>query len=142
MIDDVAIEVIQFPFNVLDNWSLRGELIQKAKDRNKIIHTRSVFLQGLFFMDRKSNHNIVKALKSELALIDILAQKYNFTMTELAMNYCLQQHEIDNVLIGVDSLAQLQNNLNLIKNIDSEIIDAINNIKVTNTDFLNPGLWK
>ena len=44
------INLIQLPFNMLDNWCQRGESIKKAKVKGIEIHVRSVFLQGLFFM--------------------------------------------------------------------------------------------
>ena len=47
-IDDPLISVVQLPFNLLDNYSLRGRTLQKLKNNNKIIHSRSTFLQGLF----------------------------------------------------------------------------------------------
>ena len=52
VINDINIDIIQIPFNLFDNLNLRGELIIKAKSNNKIIHTRSAFLQGLFFMKK------------------------------------------------------------------------------------------
>jgi len=43
------VDTIQLPFNLLDNFSKKGELIQLAKSKNKNIHARSIYLQGLFF---------------------------------------------------------------------------------------------
>ena len=137
-----AIDLIQLPFNLLDNLSIRGELLKKAKKRNKIIHTRSAFLQGLFFKDADDENKIVQALHQELLLLNKISENEQITMASLALNYCLQEKLIDNVLIGVDSIDQLTNNLSIVgQSISSKTIEQINNIKVKNQALLNPSLW-
>ena len=42
------INLIQLPYNLFDNEYQRKEILEKVKKRNIEIHTRSVFLQGLF----------------------------------------------------------------------------------------------
>jgi len=49
VIEDDRIDVIQLPFNLFDNFNKRGSLLKLAKEKGKIIHSRSAFLQGLFF---------------------------------------------------------------------------------------------
>ena len=48
IIDDDRIDLIQIPFNILDNSKDKIDLIKKAKRKGKIVQARSVFLQGLF----------------------------------------------------------------------------------------------
>lgn len=142
LVDDTQLDVIQLPFNLLDNKSIRGELISKLKKAGKIIHTRSAFLQGLFFKNINENNNVVKGLKIELSLLNELASKSKCSLVDLALNYCLQQSEIDRVIIGIDSMKQLRENLVAASNIiETEVIEIINQIKVTNIGLLNPSLW-
>ena len=49
LVNENSITVVQLPFNLLDNISVRGNLIEKLKDQGNIIHTRSAFLQGRVF---------------------------------------------------------------------------------------------
>lgn len=136
------IDIIQLPFNLLDNFSLRGELLKKAKENDKIIHTRSAFLQGLFFMDVGSKHRVVKELRPSLVQLQLIAKEENRGMASLALNYCLQQELIDKVLIGVDSIDQLNQNLSLTENpLSEESVEKINNIIVRNRNLLNPSTW-
>ncbi len=104
-INHSAIDLIQLPFNLLDNWFLRGELIQAAKEKGKIIHTRSTYLQGLFFKEVLPDNLI--PLKPYLDEI----KNHSKHLQSLALNYPLSIPEIDGVLIGVDSLEQLKENL-------------------------------
>jgi aryl-alcohol dehydrogenase-like predicted oxidoreductase len=139
---DDNVEIIQIPFNLLDNTALRGKVLQRAKAKGKTIHTRSAFLQGLFFKDVNSENNIVQKLSNDLEQLSRIKNKSNISMAQLALNYCLQQQTIDNVLIGVDSKLQLENNLEALNHsISQEIIGEINSIKINNLDLLNPSLW-
>jgi aryl-alcohol dehydrogenase-like predicted oxidoreductase len=136
------IDIIQLPFNLFDNINLRGDILEKAKSKGKTIHTRSALLQGLFFKDANDQNKIVKKLKNELMLLSDITKKYNTTISQLALNYCLQQNTIDNVLIGIDSLSQLKDNIQSLNyKIKPEAINEISTIRVQNLDLLNPSLW-
>lgn len=143
LVDKDDITVVQLPFNLLDNYSLRGALLEELKLKGKIIHTRSVFLQGLFFKKATDNHVIVKKLQFELDILNQMVSQYGCSIEELALSYCLQCKNIDNVVIGVDSVDHLNTNLKASSYmIDEEIIEKINKIKVNDVDFLNPSLWQ
>lgn len=143
VVDDDMIDIIQFPFNLFDNINIRGELIKKAKRKGKIIHTRSAFLQGLFFLPLHSNNNIVKALYKELTYVHQLSDNYQIPLQKVALSYCLQQKDIDNVLIGIDNISQLLQNLSYANTgLDNQIITSIDNILIENVELLNPSLWK
>jgi aryl-alcohol dehydrogenase-like predicted oxidoreductase len=139
---DDYVEIIQLPFNLLDNKALRSQALKEAKSKGKIIHTRSAFLQGLFFKAIDSENNTVKQLNNELKQLSNIKNRSKVSMSQLALNYCLQQETIDNVLIGVDSKKQLIENIAALNcTVEPEIIEEINSIKTQNIDLLNPSLW-
>jgi len=139
---DSTISVVQMPFNLLDNESVRGELMQKLKDTGKIVHTRSAFLQGLFFKESSDTNSVFKKLSSELIEVKSIANDQNISIANLALGYCLYQKNIDQVLIGVDSLPQLIDNIESANCfLNQEAVNKINAVKVENLDLLNPSLW-
>jgi aryl-alcohol dehydrogenase-like predicted oxidoreductase len=141
VVNDTNISIIQLPFNLFDNINHRGELILKAKAKNKTVHTRSAFLQGLFFMNK--DNDIRKELSAELEIISQIALKYSISIGSLALNYCLKQVNIDAVLIGVDSLNQLKENITYsVDNISEAYINEIDKIRIHNVELLNPSLWR
>ena len=143
LLNEDLITVVQLPFNLLDNFSVRGDLINKLKGKGKRIHTRSAFLQGLFFKKITDNLSIVQALKSHLKTLNKIAKKQGCSMEELALSYCIKQNNIDNVIIGVDSISQLNANIKAAAyEVNEEALKYVNNITVENLDFLNPSLWK
>ena len=138
--DDV--DIIQLPFNLFDNSNLRGETLEKAKAKGKTIHTRSALLQGLFFKAIDSDNKTVQSLKHEMSQLSNITKKTDVSLAQLALNYCLQQSNIDNVLIGVDSKQQLEDNLKALNlKLKASTINEINSIKVSNINLLNPSLW-
>lgn len=142
LIADNEIDLVQLPFNLLDNYSQKGELLKRAKELGKIIHIRSAFLQGLFFKDPDEDHPIVLQLKKELTAIKELSKLNQIPIADFALGYCVAQDHIDQVLIGVDSVSQLLENLKALKNpIPSELFDRINKIIVEDRNLLNPFLW-
>ena len=143
VIDDINIDIIQIPFNLFDNLNLRGELLIKAKSKNKIIHTRSAFLQGLFFMKKDNPNSIRIKLENEFNIVENISLKSSIPIGSIALNYCLVQANIDGVLIGVESLQQLKENIAFAENkIPNQFLDEINTIRIDNIELLNPSMWK
>ena len=137
------INLIQLPFNLFDNEYQRKEILEKVKKRNIEIHTRSVFLQGLFFKDINTLTNCLLPLKNNLSKLSLILKNYNISMESLALNYPLNKTYIDKVLIGVDSLEQLKNNIKATENdFDKSIYEKIDCIQIKNTKLLNPSNWK
>jgi aryl-alcohol dehydrogenase-like predicted oxidoreductase len=143
MLKDDRVTVVQLPFNLLDNETVRGKLLSQLKEKGKTIHARSAFLQGLFFKGADDTNVIYQALSDEIEMIKNIAKQEKTTITNLALSYCLGQRSIDNVLIGVDSVMQLEENIKALNCVLTEEATAkINAIRVNNTDLLNPSLWR
>lgn len=143
LLSDNNITVVQMPFNLLDNQSKRGDLMSKMKAKGKVIHTRSAFLQGLFFKEQFENNSVAQKLSNELIAIKNISKEENTSISTLALSYCLNQKDIDQVLIGVDSVNQLIDNLKVVDyKMNHVALIKINALKVDNLDLLNPSLWK
>ena len=136
------LDVIQLPFNLLDNWSKRGDLIKKAKAKGKEIHVRSVFLQGLFYQDPHALASFFRPLSPSLEQIKALAQTFGLTTGQLALRYALSFSEIDGVLIGVEKRAQLEENLKTLEiSLPQELWNEISQIQVSDPSLLDPRNW-
>jgi aryl-alcohol dehydrogenase-like predicted oxidoreductase len=137
------IDVIQLPFNLLDNYSQRGQLLRQAKSLGKELQIRSVFLQGLFFKNPKELNGKLKPLASYLEKLKNIAMKYNVEMEVLALQYVMQQSFIDNIVIGIDNSEQLKRNIEILdqSKLSEEAINLINEIEVKETPLLYPKNW-
>jgi len=142
VIKDKDFDVIQLPYNLLDNQNIRGAYIKLAKQNNKEIHIRSVFLQGLLFMDEESIPIKLISLKSYIHKIKSYCENESINLQSLALSYAVYNKYIDCVLIGVETKDQLINNIKSIKD-NSNAFDFINqHIMVKETELLNPVNWK
>ena len=126
-IESGLFDVIQIPFNILDNYSLKGSLIEKAKNKGVEVHTRSVFLQGLFFKSIETLPAFFSPLKEALSKIHTLCADNNLSVHELALLYVLHQSNIKRVLIGVETEKQLLMNIEVLK---KDNISLDNNVVV------------
>jgi aryl-alcohol dehydrogenase-like predicted oxidoreductase len=143
VINDPFINVIQIPFNLFDNFSQRGKLILKAKTASKIIQIRSIFLQGLFFIEPDNLKGNTVEFQDEIGILRNIAQDCSISISDLCIQYACHYPEIDHVIIGVDTLEQLKSNINSGKNVlSSDIVDRVNKIHVRNTALLYPYNWK
>lgn len=143
-IQDDNIDIIQLPFNLLDNDLEKRELLLEAKAKKKKIAARSIFLQGLFQAKEAQISPQLSDIWENINELKLIAHSHQMELMPMALNYVLSQNFIDNVLIGVDSLAQLKMNVTSIKTdtISEDLKLAIENIKIKNRTLLNPVNWK
>lgn len=143
LLNEDLITVIQLPYNLLDNYGIKGDLIKKLKGKGKIVHTRSTFLQGLFFKKIDDSSNVVRSLNRELLLLNDIKSRLGCSMVELALSYCTSQKLIDNVIIGVDSMDQLNTNLEANQfRLPLKVRKDIDDVNTRNLELLNPSLWQ
>ncbi|CAA0142320.1 probable lipopolysaccharide biosynthesis protein. Putative oxidoreductase [Tenacibaculum maritimum] len=135
------IELIQVPFNLLDNHKERNEILLKAKAKGLEIHTRSAFLQGLFFKEVNSLPDFFTPIKPLLLNIKKLCEKELLSVADLALNYPLSKRYIDKVLIGVDSSEQLLSNIESLKKEPTGCFEIIDDFSVKDNNVLNPSNW-
>jgi len=134
------IELIQLPYNLFDNKSKREKVFLKAKKNGVEIHTRSTFLQGLFFKDLATIGGKITVLKKYLLELKRLANKNE--INSLALNYVCSNANIDGILLGVDNVSQLKKNLSCINdNKFDDVIENIDSIHVKEENLLNPANW-
>ena len=134
------IDLIQLPYNLFDNKSKREKVFLKAKKNGVEIHTRSTFLQGLFFKDLATIGGKIAVLKKYLLELQRLSNKNE--INSLALNYVCSNANIDGILLGVDNLSQLKKNLTSINdNKFEDIIENIDSINVKEENLLNPANW-
>ncbi len=124
-------DLIQVPFNLLDNRFKK--LCKKLSKQGVEIHSRSTFLQGLFFMNTEE----LQGLEEAIPVISELQNTHSNQLAQYLLNYVLQQDFIDKVVIGVQSKEQLSQNISeLDYNVQIKDLDIVLSEKI-----LNPALW-
>ena len=140
------IKIIQIPFNLFDQRAVHNNWLKLAKEKNKLIFIRSIFLQGLFFMDLDAlEGNLIDARKY-LEKLHQLKNSLNLSTVELAMSYVDSVADSSILLFGCDTLAQAKENIELynrLPKLDKETIATIEyEFQDIEESITNPTLWK
>ena len=99
-------DVVQVPFNYFD--TRFSDVLKKLKGEGCEVHTRSAFLQGLFFSDTQKLSPFFDEMKP---MLNYLHKTYSDELEGVLLGYVLQQEFIDFVIIGVENSTQLTKNL-------------------------------
>lgn len=142
-IDDKRIDIVQIPFSILDRRLLESGLLRKAKERGLIIFARSVFLQGLVFMDINKLPLKLKDAKKAIYRLQLLAYSYDMSVNELCLRYVLLINELDSIVIGIDSLEQLKENIKVasLGSLDKDILKEIERLPQMPADLIDIRSW-
>ena len=131
-------DIVQSPFNLLDQRLYTSGWLMRLKDKGIEVHTRSVFLQGLLLMDQDK-------IPSKFSKWDELWCKWHKWLkdfdgkaTEACLSLPLSFPEIDKVIVGIDNTSQLIEILNSIKNPN---VQGMPDLQCTNENLINPSNW-
>lgn len=137
----VQFDIIQFPYNIFDRQFEPWFPI--LKEMGVEVHTRSAFLQGLFFKDVNTIEGKLKPMCPYLAQLHDYCKQCNVTIEQIAFGYVLSNEAVDGALIGVDNHQQLERNLEVSRfQLKNEDIDFIRSIEIKKQELLNPVNWK
>ena len=101
-------DLVQVPFNYFDR---RFETaVKELKNRGCEIHTRSAFLQGLFFMDPHKLDDFFNEVKPIIANL-----QEEEPLNGALLKFVLEKSYIDKVIIGVENERQLVQNIESIE---------------------------
>ena len=102
-------DILQAPFNIIDQQLLLSGWSDKLKKSNVEIHIRSVFLQGLLLLQKPSlpkyfNDNWPDLFHSWYSFLS----NNNADALVVALKFVLNQDWIDKIVVGVDNVSQLK----------------------------------
>lgn len=138
----VPFDLIQCQYSIFDQRF--AYLFSVLKEMEIEIHTRSVFLQGLFFADTATLSNHFDAVKSSVLAIQEMSRQTNLPVGALCLNYALANTDIDQIIIGVDNLKNLQDNIVYMKHMNdvSALLGELDAFHQEDIDILFPHHWK
>jgi aryl-alcohol dehydrogenase-like predicted oxidoreductase len=132
------VDLVQAPLSILDRNLVDSGWASRLKDADVEIHTRSAFLQGLLLMpaDKRSVRfnrwaHIWQEWDSWLLVTGL-------TPLQACLRYATSHDEIDRVVVGVDSVMQL----NEILAAANGVLDTLPAFKPLQDDrLINPATW-
>ena len=129
--NQIEFDIVQIPYSVFDQRFER--YFEQLQKEGKEVHVRSVFLQGLVFKKPEDLSKHFLAIKEKLQVLNNISEDSGVKVSSLCLNFALLNSNISRVVIGVDSLANLQENISDIS--DGDIAKKyISNLAVLKTD--------
>ncbi|MDA7665943.1 aldo/keto reductase [Verrucomicrobia bacterium] len=110
-------DLVQLPYNLVDKRF--SNLIDELALNNVEIHTRSAYLQGLFFRNPQELPSYFDPIKE---ILSKLHDKFETTgdLAIFLLKHCIDNNNIHNVVIGLNNLQQLKDTIaNYNENISS-----------------------
>ncbi|MCA2882674.1 MAG: aldo/keto reductase [Microcystis sp. M046S1] len=138
LLSQFEFDLVQCPCNILDRNLVESGCLYHLKELGIEIHVRSIFLQGLLLLnlqERPDKFNRWQALWSQW---DEWLTSSNISALDACLNYVLSFPEISKIVIGIDSLCQFKEILN-IREINLQVPDFLFR---NDPDLIYPSNWK
>lgn len=107
------VSMVQAPMNLMDHALAESEYMQMLRQKDIALIVRSVFLQGLFFLDpdKMTDPDLLDAAAPKLRLIREIAREAKMTAAQLAVAYIRDMPGVTGVVLGAEKPEQVRENL-------------------------------
>ncbi|MDR2942395.1 MAG: aldo/keto reductase [Treponema sp.] len=140
--NEMPCDIVQIPYNIFDQRfsCLFSELSGKGID----IYVRSVFLQGLFFIEPDKTDSRFDSIKGFLHEIRQLAKDYSINIAALCLGFVYANKYVSNIVIGIDSLDNLKENISNYALLKKTTIpyNLLDKFAVNDENIILPYNWK
>lgn len=135
-------QAIEIPINLFNSKIITEKMLSKLNQKNIIILARSVFLQGLFFLDPYNLPPNVEKARKYLIELNKISKDYSISIPELAFSFVNNQKHISSIIIGVENSQQLYQNSELFnsklpKKLENLIFEKFSNVPESINNPLN-----
>jgi aryl-alcohol dehydrogenase-like predicted oxidoreductase len=135
---DFPVDLVQAPFNILDQRLVTSGWLSRLRQDGVEVHSRSLFLQGLLLMNPKTRPAKFGRWRSLWQSWDDWLAENQVTPLQACLGSAWHQPDIDRILVGVDSLRQLQETLGVIA---GKLPCWPDHIFTDDLDLINPVRW-
>ncbi|MDW7657459.1 MAG: aldo/keto reductase [Bacillota bacterium] len=135
----------QIPINLFDQRLIRSGHLARLKEKGIIVFARSVFLQGLFFMDPDSLPSALAHAAPLLQALRQLADDEKLPIAQLALSFVRDLPGITSLVIGAETAEQVAENVRLCAGwplSDAGRVTADRLFREVPEVVVNPSLWQ
>jgi len=136
--DCFEMDIVQAPFNIVDRRILASGWHSKLLQQGIELHVRSIFLQGLLLMPTGQRPEKFDRWSSLWSEWDNWLKDNNLTALQACLRYVLSFRDIDKVVVGVDSLQQLDE---IICASWDSLPELPTSLLCSEIDLVNPTRW-
>ncbi|HBX53545.1 MAG: hypothetical protein A2275_07315 [Bacteroidetes bacterium RIFOXYA12_FULL_35_11] len=138
----IQFDIVQIAYSVFDRRFEKYFPI--LKELNVEIHVRSVFLQGLFFLNTSGLSSHFDRVKPKIEKIQQLSQTSGISIASICLNFVSHNDNITKIIIGVDNVEDLQDNINVSQEKErlKPYIGFLQELEEQDVNILFPHFWK
>ncbi len=116
MLENDLYTAIQIPMNLFDQKLLHNGYLKRLQERNVGVFVRSVFLQGLFFLNPEQiqDPDLKRYASPHLKELRKLACKANMSIAQFAISFIRDMPGVTSLVLGADTPEQVRENIALI----------------------------
>lgn len=134
-------DIVQLPLNLFDQRLLESGHLEKLKRRGVEIHARSIFLQGLLLIEPDQVPAYFSPIGDKLERYARFLEANKLSRLQATLAFAARQRDVDVVLVGVTSAAELRDIFSALDAISGLDLD-MSELKVADERMVNPSLWK
>ena len=138
LFDAYALDLVQAPLNILDRGLVKSGWAGRLHDAGVEVHTRSAFLQGLLLMPATQRPGKFNPWANVWRAWDRWLEQEGFTPLQACLRYVSNLPQIDRVVVGVDTAAQLQQ---IVQAADGKLPILPEFPDLQDTRLINPASW-
>jgi len=131
-------DLVQTPFNLVDRRFYSTDWMQRLKDDDVEIHTRSAFLQGLLLMNQSDIPSKFSQWGGLWNSWHEWLTENNVSVVQACLAFPMSFPEIDRIVVGADSVSQLEQIVNAVTNHQKYDLP---NIQCEDENLINPARW-
>lgn len=132
------IDLVQAPFNLIDQRLQSSGWLQKLHDSGVEVHTRSAFLQGLLLMPVTAIPEKFKPWQALFNTWHTWLLDNNISAAQACIGFVQAHKQIENVVVGVESVKQLEELIRWIKEASGAVWP---NINCSDEHLIDPSNW-
>lgn len=108
-----AYSVTQAPISIFDQRLIACGAVDQLKDRGYTVFVRSVFLQGLFFLnpDKLDDPILLEYAADKIRLLHTIAEQNSMSVAQLAISFMRDCTGITSLVLGADAPEQVRSNI-------------------------------
>lgn len=144
LVDEPLIQAIQVPLNVLDQRLITDGVLHDFYGERKTVFIRSVFLQGLFFMEEQQLPATLNGIIPYLRQLHGLVKEADMSMAQFAFSYVRDTVGVTSVIFGAETAQQVEQNASLLngaaipETIRAKVSTLFRNLP---EHLITPGYW-
>ena len=131
-------DLVQAPFNIMDDRLAESGWLVRLHERGTDLHVRSVFMQGLLLMPEGTRPQAFDRWADRWRIWQSWLDDTGLTPLQACLRHALAVPQIEKVVVGVDSPAQLAD---IIAAAEGQCPRRPDAIGCTDESLLNPSLW-